>query len=209
MKSDQSGKHTAEHENYLKHALLDMAKARKVKFTFIEGGEKGTIGLSFVIPYQEGYLHHGFVSILLNDLFGIQASAVCLNLEEKEEWQEIIESEICSMIPGYTLVEFEENLDQESFAYLMSAIKFITVFGHDFLGEYRISCVEGTWYPKSRQSERASQYDVLHAKCLPLYKKYIDSAYKKREGRSSVQKNAVLFGKDYYPELAWFYYVQD
>lgn len=189
--------------------------------------------MSFNIRYKDGYLHHGFVSKLLNDLFGIQSRAGCscagpygirlLNIDNErvEKFKEVIRAEINAMKPGWTRVNFHYTLDRAAFHYIISAIKFIAEYGHEFLEEYQISCVEGTWIHKNMEAVEPTKLNLLDALLLKrtilkakrknytrLYRKYLKCAYKKRNSIKSNVKNHSLFGKKSLPDIAWFYYAE-
>lgn len=187
--------------------------------------------LSFNVRHKEGYLHHKFVSALLNDLFGIQCRAGCacagpygiclLNIDDQqvEGFKEALDADVNILKPGWVRVNFHYTLDQETFDYILSAINFVANYGHLFLAEYNLQCVKGSWQHRDfslPENEELSLLDalLLQRKKLKLkrknfkkqYQKYLDFAHKKSEALSQNHEKAVLFGTDYNPVLAWFYH---
>jgi len=187
--------------------------------------------LSFNIKYKKGYLHHGFVTTLLNDLFGIQSRAGCacagpygiklLDIDEErvEKYKEAIRAEIGPMKPGWTRVNFHYTLDEATFSYIIEAIRFIANFGHQYLEDYKVNCVDGRWVNKKSETvenAKLSLKDALLLKRANLktknknfktqYTKYLKYAYKTRPGIACMTSRHELYGNEAMSDIAWFYH---
>lgn len=190
--------------------------------------------LSFNIKYEKGYLHHRFVSVLLNDLFGIQSRSGCvcagpygiclLGIDDAqvERFKEALDAEINVMKPGWTRVNFHYTMDRDTVDYILDAIKFIAKYGHEFLQEYQFDCIHGHWKHKHIEEQGNIGLSLLQALLLKrksmktkkkkyhhLYKKYIDMAYKIRKNITCQQEKHTLFGTKYFPDIAWFYHAEE
>lgn len=117
---------------------------------------------SFLILNQESnlYLHHNFVSVLLNDLFGLQTRAGCscagiwafklLGLETKTQnlyldFEKVLtagehENKMIECLrPGFTRLNFSFYLDTETIDFIIDCIKFVSAHGWKFLTQYSIN----------------------------------------------------------------------
>lgn len=218
---------------YIKKAFEELGKVGNIEILGNNDPNKRISIMSFNIKYKDGYLHHGFVSTLLNDLFGIQSRAGCscagpygvklLNIDKDrvEKFKEVIRAEINSMKPGWTRVNFHYTLDMATFDYIISAIKFIAEYGHEFLGEYSINCIEGSWKHKDTEWSEPAKLSILDALVLKknnlkinkksykrYYKRYLGYAYKKRNMIKTNNEKHSLYGKADLPDIAWFYHVE-
>jgi len=219
--------------DYIRRAFDALGKVENIDILGNNDPEKRIAIMSFNIRYKNGYLHHGFVSTLLNDLFGIQSRAGCacagpygieiLNIDEKRvnRFKEIIDAGIDSMKPGWSRINFHYTFDKATFDYIIDAIKFVANYGHEFLGEYKVSCVKGTW--EHRDSVEAEHAELSILKALlgkretlktkkmnygKLYKKYMKLAQKTRLTLQSNEKKHVLFSDEMFADIAWFYHAE-
>ena len=115
------------------------------------------------------YLHHKFVTALLNDLFGIQSRAGCscagpyghrlldIDLETSERYRDVVRDGYCGMKPGWCRVGLHWVMDDSEADYIINAVHFIARHGRRFLGLYDFDLCTGTW--SHRQS----------ACCLPKF----------------------------------------
>jgi len=222
----------AQEEDYIKRAFKELNDIEQIEVLGNHDPKNRLAILSFNVRYKEGYLHHGFVTTLLNDLFGIQSRAGCacagpygielLNIssETVEHHKKALNAEINAMKPGWTRVNFHYTLDEATFNFIIEAIRFVATFGHEFLDQYSLSCVEGSWSykgTKRTEEERLSLTDALLMKRGSLktrkksfdkmYTKYLKDAYAMRLKLSSNTDNHTLFGRESMQEIAWFYHV--
>ena len=117
--------------------------------------------LSFNIQSSVGgYLHHKFVTALLNDLFGIQSRAGCscagpyghrlLDIDDdtSELYRGAVQHGYCGMKPGWCRVGLHWVMDDAEADYVIGAVMFIARHGHLFLSLYDFDLCSGTWTHK-------------------------------------------------------------
>jgi hypothetical protein len=117
--------------------------------------------LSFNIRDTNGkYLHHKFVTALLNDLFGIQSRAGCscagpyghrlLDIDDStsERFRHAVQDGFCGMKPGWCRVGLHWVMDDAEADYVIEAVRFIAQNGHRFLKLYDFDLHTGTWSHK-------------------------------------------------------------
>jgi len=121
--------------------------------------------LSFNIKSSVGgYLHHKFVTALLNDLFGIQSRAGCscagpyghrlLDIDDNtsELYRGAVQHGYCGMKPGWCRVGLHWVMDDAEADYVIDAVLFIARHGHLFLSLYDFDLCSGTWTHKQESS---------------------------------------------------------
>ena len=114
--------------------------------------------ISFNIRDDRGhYLHHKFVTALLNDLFGIQSRAGCscagpyghrllnIDLETSERYRQVVQEGHCGMKPGWCRVGLHWVMDDAEADFVIGAVNFVAKHGHRFLGLYDFDLCTGTW----------------------------------------------------------------
>ena len=114
--------------------------------------------ISFNIRDRSGnYLHHKFVTALLNDLFGIQSRAGCscagpyghrlldIDHETSERYRNVVRDGYCGMKPGWCRVGLHWVMDDAEAGYVIDAVHFIARHGRRFLGLYDFDLCTGTW----------------------------------------------------------------
>jgi selenocysteine lyase/cysteine desulfurase len=117
--------------------------------------------ISFNIRDAEGrYLHHKFLTALLNDLFGIQSRAGCscagpyghrlLGIDEatSEQYRNAVQQGHCGLKPGWCRVGLHWVMDDAEANYVIDAVHFIAREGHRFLAQYEFELATGTWKHK-------------------------------------------------------------
>ena len=117
--------------------------------------------ISFNVRDSSGhYLHHKFVTALLNDLFGIQSRAGCscagpyghrllnIDLDTSERYRNVVQQGHCGMKPGWCRVGLHWVMDDAEAAYVIDAVNFIANHGHRFLALYDFDLSSGTWSHK-------------------------------------------------------------
>eukprot|EP00210_Caulerpa_lentillifera_P004434 g4231.t1 len=122
---------------------------------------------SFVIGYGLRLaLHHQFVSVLLNDLFGIQSRSGCLSAgpysqtllriseHQAEQFFPFIESNSVKeegqiieeiMIPGFTRISLMYTMKDKDVEFVISALQFVARNGWKFLPAYKYEAKSGCW----------------------------------------------------------------
>ena len=122
--------------------------------------------ISFNIKGQDGqYLHHKFVTALLNDLFGIQSRAGCscagpyghrlLNIDQatSDRYRHAVQDGHCGMKPGWCRVGLHWVMDDAEANYVIDAVRFIAEHGRRFLPMYDFDLCSGTWSHKQATDE--------------------------------------------------------
>jgi len=117
--------------------------------------------ISFNIKDTDGkYLHHKFMTALLNDLFGIQSRAGCscagpyghrlLDIDEdtSERYRFAVQQGYCGLKPGWCRVGLHWVMDDAEAQYIIDAVHFLANEGHQFLALYDFDLETGTWKHK-------------------------------------------------------------
>ena len=117
--------------------------------------------ISFNIRDSSGkYLHHKFLTVLLNDLFGIQSRAGCscagpyghrlLDIDDdtSEKYRLAVQQGHCGLKPGWCRVGLHWVMDDAEADYVIDAVQFLAREGHKFLSLYDFDLATGTWVHK-------------------------------------------------------------
>jgi selenocysteine lyase/cysteine desulfurase len=103
------------------------------------------------------YLHPKFVTVLLNDLFGIQSRAGCscagpyghrlLGIDQptSELYRDWVRKGFQGIKPGWCRVGFHYAMDDAEAGFVMDAVEFVAEHGHRFLRLYGFDAETGTW----------------------------------------------------------------
>ncbi len=117
--------------------------------------------VSFNIRVENSFLHPRFVTVLLNDLFGIQSRAGCscagpyghrlLHLDEHQTQalRRRIATGVAGLRPGWVRVNFHYLMTDEEFDFLCEAILFVADHGREFLPLYQFDVRSGGWRYKA------------------------------------------------------------
>lgn len=117
---------------------------------------------SFLIRCNDSFLHFHFVSVLLNDLFGIQTRGGCMcagpfaqqllglteNLNDQFEQALLNKHEV--LRPGFTRLTIPYWNSKAEIDYIINAIKFVADHGYKFLSNYRYNYKSGEWAHSTR-----------------------------------------------------------
>jgi selenocysteine lyase/cysteine desulfurase len=146
--------------------------------------------ISFNIRDPNGqYLHHKYVTALLNDLFGIQSRAGCscagpyghrlldIDHDTSERFRNVVQEGYCGMKPGWCRVGLHWVMDDAEADYVIEAIRFVAANGHHFLSQYDFDLRSGTWSHKHA------------AVTLPEFS--LDAALGKEEGEPAILSLAL------------------
>ncbi len=117
--------------------------------------------VSFVVRDTAGgegwFLHHNFVVALLNDLFGIQSRGGCscagpyghrllhIDLDHSHHFEREITRGCEGIKPGWIRVNFNYFIDDETFTYIVEAVKLVAERGRDLLAYYDFEPDTGLW----------------------------------------------------------------
>lgn len=114
--------------------------------------------VSFNIKEPNGrYLHPKFMTVLLNDLFGIQSRAGCscagpyghrllhIDLDRSERYRHWISKGYVGIKPGWCRVGFHYTMDDAEADYVIDTVDFVARNGHLFLPLYDFDMRTGAW----------------------------------------------------------------
>ncbi len=113
--------------------------------------------VSFMIRYEDQFLHHNFVVALLNDLLGIQARGGCscagpyghrllgIDLETSREFEREILRGCEGVKPGWVRLNFNYFISETTFEFLLDAVHLIANQGFKLLPDYQFVPERGTW----------------------------------------------------------------
>ena len=144
------------------HELLDRALARWAEDDRIEVLGPTTVDrlsiVSFNVRDQENrYLHPRFVTVLLDDLFGIQSRAGCscagpyghrllsIDLETSARYRQCLVNGIHGLKPGWARVGLHFTMSDAEADYLIEAVAFVAEHGAAFLADYTFDVATGGW----------------------------------------------------------------
>lgn len=112
---------------------------------------------SLRFKHQDKELHYGFVTALLNDLFGIQARGGCscagpyghtlLNMDEaySAAIEKAVDDGNMILRPGWVRLNFNYFISQDEFNYLLQAIKLVAEHGWRLLPFYKLDSSSWSW----------------------------------------------------------------
>ena len=131
--------------------------------------------ISFNVREPGGsYLHHKFLTALLNDLFGIQSRAGCscagpyghrlleIDFATSERYRYVVQDGYCGMKPGWCRVGLHWVMDDAEADYVIEAVHFVAQNGRKFLGLYDFDLGTGTWSHRLKSIE-LPQFSLQHA----------------------------------------------
>jgi selenocysteine lyase/cysteine desulfurase len=114
------------------------------------------------------YLHPKFVTVLLNDLFGIQSRAGCscagpyghrlLGIDQptSELYRDWVRKGFQGIKPGWCRVGFHYSMDDIEAEFVMDAVEFVADHGHRFLRLYAFDPATGAWSHREYQETHAA-----------------------------------------------------
>lgn len=130
--------------------------------------------ISFVIRYDDRYLHHNFVVAVLNDLFGIQARGGCscagpyghrllgIDLERSHAFQREISNGCEGLKPGWTRLNINYFLSDATCDYLIDAVHLIADQGWKLLPDYTFAPDTGLWHYRAAPTDPPLRLNKLH-----------------------------------------------
>jgi selenocysteine lyase/cysteine desulfurase len=147
------------------------------------------------------YLHPKLVTVLLNDLFGIQSRAGCscagpyghrllgIDLDTSEQYRDWVRKGYHGIKPGWCRVGFHFVMDDHEADYVIEAVNFLADHGYRFLSLYDFDVNSGMWSHRSYIEPReeftlsaALRSTGCDQTALPadvrsrLYRSYLDEA---------------------------------
>jgi len=148
----------AARENELIHRVLEKFNScSPIEIMGSRDPDKRIPIFSFNIRVDGSYLHPRFVTILLNDLFGIQSRAGCscagpyghrvLHIDGKKslKFRDRLMHGLVGLKPGWVRINFHYLMSDAEYDFLMAAICFVCEFGKYFLPLYEFDIHSGAW----------------------------------------------------------------
>ena len=176
------------------------------------------------------YLHPKFVTVLLNDLFGIQSRAGCscagpyghrllgIDSPTSEIYRDWVRKGFQGIKPGWCRVGFHYAMDDAEAAYIVDAVEFVAACGHRFLPLYAFDPGTGLWsHREHRDAEETLSIEAaLDARAsgpseLPLverqrlYRGYLEEARALAERLGEPATGAVPPGVEQFGDLRFFH----
>lgn len=130
---------------------------------------------AFRIKTPLGYLHHGFVTALLNDLFGIQVRGGCscagpyghalLKIDEQksEHIQQALQAGEKLLKPGWVRFNLNYFISQAEALFILQAIDFITEHGLTLLPFYAYDNTKDLWRFQNQSQHTLSLNGLFQA----------------------------------------------
>ena len=165
-------------ERFVTRAIAAWDAAPNVEVLGSHDAERLSI-VSFVVRYGDPaaagkrYLHHNFVVAVLNDLFGIQARGGCscagpyghrlLGIDAERSLaieREVLADRCDGVKPGWVRVNFNYFIDDETFDYIIDAVRLIASEGAALLSSYTFEPSTGLW--RHRDADRIAPPMSLH-----------------------------------------------
>jgi selenocysteine lyase/cysteine desulfurase len=113
------------------------------------------------------YLHPKFVTVLLNDLFGIQSRAGCscagpyghrllgIDAPTSELYRDWVRKGFQGIKPGWCRVGFHYAMDDLEAAFVVDAVEFVADSGYRFLPLYAFDAGTGLWSHREYREQHA------------------------------------------------------
>lgn len=159
------------------HELVEMIDNRWRKNPRMERlGHQEAARLSitaFRIKTDYGYLHHGFITALLNDLFGIQVRGGCscagpyghqllnINEQESKRIQEAIKQGEKLVKPGWVRFNLNYFLEDAEANFILDCIDFVAEYGLTILPYYAYDQSADLWHFQGKTSSPKALSDLL------------------------------------------------
>ena len=130
--------------------------------------------ISFVVRFDDRYLHHNFVVAVLNDLFGIQARGGCscagpyghrllgIDLERSHAFQHEISKGCEGLKPGWTRLNVNYFLSEATCDYLIDAVHLIADQGWKLLTDYDFEPATGRWHHRAAPVDPPLRLSALY-----------------------------------------------
>ena len=112
---------------------------------------------SLRFKHGERDLHHGFVTALFNDLFGIQMRGGCscagpyghyllgIDMSHSDQLSKLVKSGYGCFKPGWVRFNLNYFISEDELNYIFQAIKLISEYGYLLLPYYQLDQASGIW----------------------------------------------------------------
>ena len=159
-------------ESFIRRAIASWSANPNI--TILGNPEADRLSIvSFVVRHGDRRLHHNFVVALLNDLFGIQSRGGCscagpyghrllgIDIETSHEYEREI-ARGCEVIkPGWVRVNFNYFISEETFSFLLDAVRLIADQGWRLLPRYTFDPATALWNHVDRDPKAAMGLDEV------------------------------------------------
>ena len=175
----------AREERFVRHAIEAWNQHRNLEVLGSREAERLSI-VSFIVhddasrspqtPTAARFLHHNFVVVVLNDLFGIQSRGGCscagpyghrllgIDLDQSHEFQREINRGCEGIKPGWVRVNLNYFIDDETFQYIVDAVALVADAGRSLLPYYRFEPDTGLWrHRNGLAAPPLSLHDISYA----------------------------------------------
>jgi len=110
-----------------------------------------------IISFNIRGLHHDLVSVLLDQLFGIQNRAGCscagpyghkllgIDRERSERYRKQISRGVLGIKPGWVRLSLPFYSSDEEIDFMLRAVEFVANHGEAFVSAYRLGWLDGLW----------------------------------------------------------------
>lgn len=127
---------------------------------------------SMLVRHGEGFLHHGFVVVLLSDLFGIQARGGCscagpyghrllgIDATTSRRFERAIAEGHEVLKPGWVRLGLHWCQDAGTVNLLLDAMTFVAEHGWKFLPQYHVDPASGRWTHRFRARPEVPHLDT-------------------------------------------------
>ncbi|MFT2097699.1 aminotransferase class V-fold PLP-dependent enzyme [Marinomonas sp. 2405UD66-6] len=190
------------------HELVEMIDKRWRKNPLIERlGHQEAIRLSitaFRIKTDHGYLHHGFVTALLNDLFGVQVRGGCscagpyghqllnINEQESKRIQEAIKQGEKLVKPGWVRFNLNYFLEDTEANFILDCIDFVAEYGLTILPYYAYDQGADLWHFQGKTTLPRALSDLLWQSLKQSENTLNNQAENKKESDKSLYLKEAL-----------------
>ncbi len=215
-------------EGFIRRAIASWRENPNIEILGNADADRLSI-VSFVVRYEDRYLHHNFVVAVLNDLFGIQSRGGCscagpyghrllgIDLDTSHEYEREILRGCEGIKPGWIRVNFNYFISEEVFDYIVRAVHLVAEQGWRLLPCYTFDPATARWrHVDGRLEAPMSLHDVSYADGTCTYPShrskapeatlasYLDEATRVfAEPRSDARCASTAFDAEAEP-LRWF-----
>ncbi|KAL6076822.1 Selenocysteine lyase/cysteine desulfurase [Balamuthia mandrillaris] len=130
--------------------------------------------ISFLIKHKEKYLHHNFLTALLNDLFGIQTRGGCscagpygatllaIDGPTLEKFICAIEDGLEGVKPGWCRLNLGYFIGEHQCDFIIQAVDFVATHGWKFLPFYSFDLLSNEWQHVRAPTKLPSLFDIVY-----------------------------------------------